>query len=362
MKIINVLAGIRLSTFIRLLLKNGFSLYPKYILRILILIPNALLSSVFYVAESIRHRKKIRETIIEKPPVIIIGHWRTGTTYLHQLINLDHLLTTPTTLQVSLPDHFITSSRYYAPIMKRLMPRTRPMDNVNMSPDEPMEDEFALVRMGSVSPLEEVLFPSKCRKFFSGIEVFVPGGRKLETWKKNLEWFVRKITYMTGKQVVLKNPFHTPRTGILTELFPGVKYIHIYRHPFKVVPSTIHMWNSVSGEYAFKRGWKSPEIEVICRIISEFQNSVLKLKTKAGKGSFAEIRYEDLEKNPAGEIKRVYGELGLKYTDEFDSEIRCFTQKSEGYRKNKFILSLEEKSRINNNLKDYFEYYGYSAV
>ena len=37
----------------------------------------------------IKYHKKISNTIIKNPPVIIIGHWRSGTTYLHELISQD---------------------------------------------------------------------------------------------------------------------------------------------------------------------------------------------------------------------------------------------------------------------------------
>src|SRR5262245_56837563 len=42
---------------------------------------------------------KIRDTKIEMPPIFIVGHWRSGTTYLHELMSLDERLGWPNTYQ-----------------------------------------------------------------------------------------------------------------------------------------------------------------------------------------------------------------------------------------------------------------------
>lgn len=40
-------------------------------------------------AESLIYRKRIRETKIEKDPIFILGHWRSGTTYLQNVLSRD---------------------------------------------------------------------------------------------------------------------------------------------------------------------------------------------------------------------------------------------------------------------------------
>jgi len=37
----------------------------------------------------LRYGQKIRETKVAHPPVFIIGHWRSGTTYLHEVMSQD---------------------------------------------------------------------------------------------------------------------------------------------------------------------------------------------------------------------------------------------------------------------------------
>ena len=138
------------------------------------------------------------------------------------------------------------------------MPRTRPMDNVPLSPFTLQEDEFALIRMGSESPLEKLIFPSGKDYFLKAYDRYIPSGIKLEIWKNNLLSFYQKITLQEGKQIVSKNPYHTMRMELLAEMFPGAKFIHITRDPLVVVPSTIRMWNIVAEQNRLKKEWTSP--------------------------------------------------------------------------------------------------------
>ena len=110
---LNVIMGVKFTTLLKMVLRNGIGLNPKYILRFLFLIPNSLISQILVWVEKIKFEKKINQTSIEKPPVFIIGHWRSGTTFLHQLIFLDKQFTAPTVVQTIIPEHFLFSTKSF---------------------------------------------------------------------------------------------------------------------------------------------------------------------------------------------------------------------------------------------------------
>jgi hypothetical protein len=349
MRVFTILVGMRLTVLMRLFFRNGITLYPVYLLRFLVMFQNALFSSVLALAERKNYGRKIKATEITSPPVFIIGHWRTGTTYLHQLIAKDKQFTAPALVHTVIPDHFLFSTRYYLPIMRLTTPRTRPMDNVRMEALEPQEDEFALVKMGSDSPLVKMLFPRGREFFLRDYDQFIPEGEKLETWKKNLLTFYRKLTLLEGKPIVSKNPYHTMRISLLAAMFPGARFIHIHRDPLVVVPSTIHMWNITARGNKMKRGWVSPSIEDASETYGSFLEYVADQRSKLDPGQFTEVAFEDLEKDPVKELKRIYEELGLVYTDDFDTEVARFLEKNRDYRKNRYQLSGDEEKRIMSN-------------
>jgi hypothetical protein len=233
------------------------------------------------------------------------------------------------------------------------------MDEVEMKPFSPMEDEFALVRMGSASPFLRLLFPSAKVKFMSDFSEFVPEGKELVKWKKNFLTFLKRITFLTNKQIVLKNPYHTPRMLLLSEMFPGARFIHTVRHPYKIIPSAINMWDIVSRENALKGGWEKPTIDEAASVLEKFLCYVDENKGKLGKNEFTEVKYEDLEANPTEEIKRLYKELNLEFTSQFEARIIQFMEEKKNYKKNTFNLSAEEKSIIHNRLSRWFQTYNY---
>lgn len=349
MKIFTIILGTRFSVLMRLILRNGISLYPKHIARFLLLLVNSLISSALILAERKNYGRKTRETEISLPPIFIIGHWRTGSTLLHQFINLDPQFTTPTLVQTVIPDHLLFSTRYYFPILEKAVPQHRPMDNVKLSPQEPQEEEFALIRMGSQSPVEKLIFPSGEGYFLKGYEHYVPEGKKLEKWESNLLTFFRKITLQTGKQIVSKNPYHTKRMEELAKMFPGAKFIHITRDPLIVVPSTMKMWNIVAEQNSLKRGWNKPSIAETASVLREYLDHVEETRKKIN-NPFTELSFEELEKAPLDTLKKIYSSLDLRWSDEFETAVKNFLSANKGYQKNTYSLSEEEQRTIHKTI------------
>jgi len=192
MKSAYLIAGMRLSIFLKLIWENGISLTPKYLVRFLFLLQNGFWASIFYRKEKRNYEQKIIDQKLSTNPVIIIGHWRTGSTYLHQLLSIDPNFVTSNVFQASIPDSFLTSRKSYEPIMQRFVKGTRPMDQVKLGLDEPLEDEYALFRLTSYSPLKHLIFP-KSKTYFLKLEPdFLPTENKLEEWKNALKHFYKK--------------------------------------------------------------------------------------------------------------------------------------------------------------------------
>src|SRR5437868_4195855 len=79
--------GMTLPVWLRLLARHRFRVAPSRLalsVRIdLFSIFNGLLSGV----EQIAHGPQIKNAKVQ-PPLFVIGHWRTGTTWLHELLAL----------------------------------------------------------------------------------------------------------------------------------------------------------------------------------------------------------------------------------------------------------------------------------
>ena len=101
---------------------------------------------------------------MEGDPIFIIGHWRTGTTLLHELLWLDGRQRCPTTFECFTPNNFLISETLLKPWSGFTLPRRRPPDNMQMGWDLPQEDEFALCNMGVPCPYWGIAFPNQPRQ------------------------------------------------------------------------------------------------------------------------------------------------------------------------------------------------------
>ena len=79
----------RLDNWVHLLEENHFHIARDRLPQALYISATALALAPAAAAESLIYRKRIRETKIEKDPIFILGHWRSGTTYLQNVLSRD---------------------------------------------------------------------------------------------------------------------------------------------------------------------------------------------------------------------------------------------------------------------------------
>jgi len=353
-----LLAGTSFGRLTRLFIRNGISLHPKLLFRSLFLLQNTLWASFFKRRELIKYKEELENHPVPDNPVFIIGHWRTGSTFLHQLLSLDDKLVTPSVFQVSVPDSFLVSRKYYQPVMTSMMDQTRPMDNVKLGFDEPQEDEYALIKLTADSPLEHVIYPKSSEYFLKQFEDYVPNNKI--AWENALKQFSKKLTFKNDKRVVLKNPFHSLRLELLLEIFPNAKFIHIHRHPFKVIPSTINMWNIVARQNRLKGKWIEPKIEDVATVMDKMLDKIRLNLSQMPKDNYCEVSFEIFEKDPLNSLRTIYSEIGMNFTKDFEEKVKIYVSQLKSYKKNDYSIGEDEKELIQKILINQFNYYNYS--
>ena len=105
--------------------------------------------------------RRVLDGITTRPPVFLVGYWRSGTTLLHELLALDDCFAAPSTYQCFNPHRFLLTV-HRAPGENRVV---RPAGDMTVSPSSPQEEEFALLCMGAISPYEAFMFPGAFERF-----------------------------------------------------------------------------------------------------------------------------------------------------------------------------------------------------
>ena len=202
--------------------------------------------------------------------MFVLGHWRTGTTLLHELLIQDPAHASPTTLHCFLPNHFLLTEDFFKKYLWFLVPEKRPMDNMAMGWDEPQEDEFALALLGRPSPYTDVAFPNRMPIDPGSLDLSGLNRRELAAWKRTFRRFLQAVQVrFPDQRLVLKSPPHTARVRVLLELFPDAKFVHIRRDPYVLFASTVNLWRTM----AKKQGLQTPKRDDLIRekVFREFR-------------------------------------------------------------------------------------------
>jgi len=330
-------------------------------LRILSVTALAPVNSLANLLESLVFERRIARTVLEHPPVFILGHWRSGTTLLHNLMALDPGLTFPNLYQVLAPRHFLLTEQWVTRLTGHMVPKTRPMDSMPAGWGLPQEDEAALLLMTLLSPYLMTVHPQDS-SVYSGY--FEPGGlppEELQEWKEALLYFLKKLTLRANRPVVLKSPTHTRRIPLLLEMFPGARFVHVCREPYAVYSSTVHLRHTMAAVNGLGRAsWDGLEADVLGGYMDCFER-YQQDKHLIPAGRLCEVRFESLEADPLGEMRRVYAELGMEGWSQVEPRIEGQLPDLKAHRKNRHTLDPELMRRIYSVWKPAFERYGYPS-
>jgi hypothetical protein len=303
---------------------------------------------------------RVARTPIREHPLFVLGHWRTGTTLLHELLVLDPRHTSPTTVQCLAPGHFLLSEAFFKTYCNWMVPDRRPMDNMAAGWDKPQEDEFALCLLGLPSPYADLAFPNRPPVYPGSLDLSGLTPRQLELWKRGFRRLMQLLTFKDPRRLVLKSPPHTARVPVLLELFPDARFVHIVRDPYLVFASTVNLWKSLGR----KHGLQTPHNEAAIRekVFREFRvlhDRLEEARPLIPAGRFHELRYEELVKDPVGEMQKLYAGLGLDGFEDYRPRLDEYLARTAGYETNKYQMADADRAEVTARWGDVIRRYGY---
>ncbi len=333
----NYLVGITRDRWRTLRRRPHHKVAPAYWHRAAVMSLTSWLSTPLSLLESWRYDAAIAATELPADPIFILGHWRSGTTLLHELLALDREnLAYPNTYEVMSPLTFLltepTLSRWFA----TFLPSRRPMDNMRLSLQSPQEDEFALSLTTLQSYYLAFSFPEAESMYERYLTLADLSPAERQNWQTQFLWFLKKLTLKHGRPLVLKSPPHTARIRLLLQLFPKARFIHIHRHPYDVFRSMRRYYNTA--------GWlnclQKPDLETLDQAILRryrlLYDAYFEQRSLIPQNQFYELAFSDLEQDPLTQVQAIYQQLQLSYSDAFTARLKQTIQALQHYRKNQF--------------------------
>lgn len=294
------------------------------------------------------------------PPVFIVGHWRSGTTLLHELMVRDDRLSSPSTFQCFAPSHFRVTEWFFRRFASWLLPGKRPMDNMAAGWDRPQEDEFALLTLGIPSPYRRIAFPNRDPVDLNYLDFDGVSEEDVSQWLSALRGFLLAVSSATGRPLVVKSPTHTGRIAQLAREFPEARFVHITRDPRELFPSTCRLWRGLDEVQALQKPREEHIEDYVVECLQRMYKAFHAQRDEIEPHRLVDVRYEDLKKDPVATLKQIYETLRLSDFESVQPTIQQWVDtEHKEYKPNQHQLAPESEQRIRVAWNEYFERYGY---
>lgn len=357
-------AGARLRVFLRhALFTAGLSPRTRY--QRFIAWVGQVLRFPLQLIEKVKYGPRIRRAEFSAPPIFLIGHWRSGTTHLHNLMSRDPQFGFLKFTETAMPlDMLGPKVRIARKIIDRALPEDRGMDKVRLTLDEPQEEEMGLGNLNPIGYYNIYCFPQQMNYHRDRSLFFEECSEEEKSrFRKNYELLIRKLNYAKeGKRLLLKNPPSTTRMEMILEMFPDAKFVHIVRNPWEVYCSTRSHFARIFNAFA----WQDfRDVDVPEYTLSTYEKLMRRYledrdRLRLSESQFIETSYEAITEDPLGEIGRIYDALGIEGKGEGLSEIGEYLKGLGDYKRNVHYISREEKAAIEERWAFSFESWGYS--
>jgi len=243
---------------------------------------------------------------------------------------------------------------------------TREIDNIPLSMDNPEEEDLAIANMSPYSYLHMYSYPRRATYFFETYITYFGNLPKstIDKWKKVYLLILRKATLKAGgKRLVIKNCADSARIKALLELFPDAKFIHIYRNPYNIFRSTQHLYRVVMERTQLQEVGQGEHENWVLRFYAQLMQKLLADKSLIPAGNLVEVKYEDLDKEPLAQLRKIYETLSLPGFAEAEPAFRAYLDSISGYQKLAHKqLDDSAITKINRNWQFAFDALGYKRI
>jgi len=295
-----------------------------------------LLDNIFYPEY---HEQEVKQ------PIFIVGNFRSGTTFLHRLLNKDNNATSMTSWEIYIAPSIVGRKLLqlgmklnYAignPIHRlletfdRIIAEYSYMHKTGLNEVE--EDGHVLFHIWSTYDLLAFFpFPKLVKKYIYYDEQ-VPAEDRESDMRYYQEVLKKHVFAHGGKRLISKNPSYSPKVKSLHQKFPDAKFINLVRNPLQVVPSSISLFSNhwkTYGEPQTKYALQETVIEH-SKHWYLYPHRYLK---HLPPDQYIRIHYKDLVADPKGTVERIYCQFGFEISPEFEQVLQAETEKEKHYK------------------------------
>jgi hypothetical protein len=357
-RIFHPLCGADPATLLRLIARNGMP-SASGALRLAIALASSMTRLPFTAAERVWTAFALHDPGPVPPPVFIVGHMRSGTTHLHNLLAASGRFATVPPVLAGMPWEALGLARVLRPLLEPYLPEDRLIDGVRVRPDSPTEDEIALANMHALSYYHAMYFPLRFEETYRRY-LLLETEDEIVRWQSTLRHYVGKMSALDpDRQLLLKNPGYTAQIAAIRALWPDARFVHIYRNPYVVFESTRRALRTVLRELALQRHEHVPVDEIVLEMYPRLMRRLLEEADRLPSQAIVHVRFEQLERDPLGELERIYRSIGLGDHEAARARVEGYLHSIQDYSKGAYTFSKESTDRVAERWQPFVSRFGY---
>jgi len=352
------LSGANIGTLLSVVARAGFPDNPLATAAIACAVIGRL---PFSIAERILLDGNLPSAQSLEPPVFILGHWRSGTTHLYNVMCKSGEWSFVPPLATGLPWDMFGIGRLFRPLLERALPEHRYIDNIPVTPDSPQEDEIAIANMTSLSFYHGIYLPAAFDRFLNR-GVFFDGcsNAEIDEWTDRFLYLLRKLSKLqSGRRLLVKNPVYTARLPLLRQIFPGAKFIHIERNPYEVFQSMRNFYRKLFSEFALQSYAHVDIDEAVFSVYERMMSALAEDSRGIGAPDYLALKYEELDRDGLAALQMIYQQLQLPGFDGARDQFAAYLASVKKFEKNRFEYSDADARKVEERLGPYIERGGY---
>ncbi len=265
----------------------------------------------------------------------IIGHWRSGTTFLHHLLAVDpRFIPLPQSMAVFPHLHGTPLLRPTLRALKIDGEYRRLIDNVLISPQAPMELEYALAALTGESEYLGWTFPRNRRAYLKYLRAEPSALSRLTTrrWERAMVDITEGLASPRGI-VLHKNPASTAAVDEIKALFPRARFVFIYRDARDVYASTMKMMRALTDAGTLQEDDDDAALsEYVLERYCVLHEAFLRRRAALPADDLVFVRFESLAEDPLASVRRIYRRFGHEPDED---RFAPYIARTRGYKRNK---------------------------
>ncbi|MEO0410154.1 MAG: sulfotransferase [Cyanobacteria bacterium P01_A01_bin.135] len=356
-RLLHPLMGCHLKTLLQVSRSSG-AVAPRFWPHLGLAIATALARLPVTAVEDWRSRQLPEGS---QPPIFIVGHWRSGTTFLYELLCHSQQFAYVSPFATGLPGEFLTLGSLLRPLLTRALPADRYIDGIEVTPSSPQEDEIALANLQPLSFYHGLYFPQQLQEHFNrGIFFDDCTAEQIGQWRQAAALFFKKLQRETpDKPLLIKNPVYTARVALLRQMYPQAKFIHIYRNPYVVFQSMRNFYRKLLSQLALQPFSIEAADQLTLQSYPRMMGALLQDVADLPPHQYIQLRFEDFEQDPLAHVEAIYRQLEIPGFDQGRDRFQQYLQTHRRYRKNQYRFPPEDNRQVYGQWHEFVDRWGY---